>query len=656
MANIRKQFNFRNGLQVDDDNLIVSPTGLVGIGTTIPTEILDVSGNLKVSGFATASELISPILTISSSATIQALDADAIVATGVSIGNGIIRSSSSGVVTYYGDGGSLLNLPTSQWLDVDAGLGFTSIYSAGNVGVGTTDPRFTFQIGGNNKLPAFFEVGVGIDNVGNILATGIVTASGFTGIGASITQINADNIATGTIATARVPQLLNANIPNSLNLSGSITAASGFLGDLTGDVEGNLVGIASTARDLTSDARVSIDRVVANSSTIGLATVTTKLEVTGSIGIGSQSIIDPKSDLHIRKGSGISSALISSNDSEAYLSLSRGIESEGNAGVLKYGNVDALYTYSGYDDFDIINYGKGNVNTYLHFGEVGINTGSFNWIYGQVPSDSLMTLTYEGNLGIGVSTPAYKLEVNGDVSVSTDLNVIDNVSVGNSITVANLYVTTVADIPGLSGTLVGQGDNLNIISGLSTFYNVDVYGDRGLFVTNNVGIATTQPSAPLQIGQGDSSVSIFTDGIGIGVTQRGGGIGIDARNSDVAFRGVGIGTTVPRCAIDFSDAYKDVDDDYRFLRPPIITNAVRSSITSNNPFALGGIIANSDNSSIEAFDGAEWRRLDTMSSAGIITATGGFSSGTGSPVQISVVGSTLTFNVVGVGSTSLTLY
>ena len=38
MANIRKQFNFRNGVQVDNDNLVVSPTGLVGIGTTVPTE------------------------------------------------------------------------------------------------------------------------------------------------------------------------------------------------------------------------------------------------------------------------------------------------------------------------------------------------------------------------------------------------------------------------------------------------------------------------------------------------------------------------------------------------------------------------------------------------------------------------------------------
>ena len=48
MANIKKTFNFRNGVQVDDDNLIVNQTGLVGIGTTVPTEALDVRGKVKV--------------------------------------------------------------------------------------------------------------------------------------------------------------------------------------------------------------------------------------------------------------------------------------------------------------------------------------------------------------------------------------------------------------------------------------------------------------------------------------------------------------------------------------------------------------------------------------------------------------------------------
>ena len=38
MANIRKSFNFRNGVQVDNDNFVVNANGLVGIGTSIPTE------------------------------------------------------------------------------------------------------------------------------------------------------------------------------------------------------------------------------------------------------------------------------------------------------------------------------------------------------------------------------------------------------------------------------------------------------------------------------------------------------------------------------------------------------------------------------------------------------------------------------------------
>ena len=48
MANITKAFNFRNGVQVDDDNLIVNANGLVGVGTTIPTEALDVRGKVRV--------------------------------------------------------------------------------------------------------------------------------------------------------------------------------------------------------------------------------------------------------------------------------------------------------------------------------------------------------------------------------------------------------------------------------------------------------------------------------------------------------------------------------------------------------------------------------------------------------------------------------
>lgn len=649
MANIRKQFNFRNGVQVDDDNLIVSSTGLVGIGTSIPTQTLDVRGDVSVAGFATANELRAPTLNISGNATIESLEIDAIVASGVSIGQGIIRHSAAGVVTYYGDGGSLQNLPTSQWVDTDVGLGFTSIYAQGNVGVGTTDPRDTFQIGGNNKTNSFFEEGVRINDRGNVVITGLTTSGGFTGVGQSITQLNADNIATGTIATARVPQLSNANIPDSLNLTGDIEAQSGFIGDLTGTVTGNLVGIATTARDLTSDARVSIDDLVASTSTVGTSTVTTRLISTGDVGIGTENF-DIVSDLHVRKGVGISSILVSSDDDLARVTVSRTGVTSNTSGSIQFGNPSNLYPYSGYEDFDILNEGVGNVNTYLHYGFAGINTGNFNWFYGQNPADPLMVLTYGGRLGIGLTTPTRTLDVGGDASVTSDLNVGANVSAGQSITTFDLYVTNSADIAGLDlDDVVRDGENINAISGISTFNNVQLLGE--LTVASNIGIGTLAPATSFQLGNGEASTNIFVDGISIGSTVRQDGIDIDAFRSDAIFNGVGIGTTSPICAADFSCiGAHDIDDDEKFLRLPTVSTTVRNQIDT-----IGAIIANSDNAQIEAYDGADWRRLDGLSSGGISTATGGFTSGTGGPVQISVVGNTLTFTVNGVGSTSLTL-
>ena len=64
MANIKKNFNFRNGVQVDDDNLLVTATGLVGIGTTIPNEALDVRGNVVITGFTSTTTAQIGVLTV----------------------------------------------------------------------------------------------------------------------------------------------------------------------------------------------------------------------------------------------------------------------------------------------------------------------------------------------------------------------------------------------------------------------------------------------------------------------------------------------------------------------------------------------------------------------------------------------------------------
>ena len=156
MSNFNKAFNFRGGFQVDTDVLVVRGQN-VGIGSTIPTESLDVNGIIKADGLDITSKQPVGIET----AYVGFLSATLIHSGVTSISNGIVTATSpAGVVTYYGDGAQLLNLPTSQWLDIDVGLGFTSIYAQGFVGVDTNDPRFPFQVGG---VP--FEPGIGTNTV-----------------------------------------------------------------------------------------------------------------------------------------------------------------------------------------------------------------------------------------------------------------------------------------------------------------------------------------------------------------------------------------------------------------------------------------------------------------------------------------------------------
>ena len=214
MANIKKNFNFRNGVQVDDDNLLVTTTGLVGIGTTVPTESLDVRGNVKVIGDFTATNSVVGVLTITEASPTR------IIGAGVSIQSGIVTAQGTGIVTFFGDARFLQGMPTSQWEDTNAGLGVSSIYNTGGtVGIGTTSPQFTLQIGGNTNP----EIGVGISSSGDIKATGIVTASTFSGnvvgnVSGNITGNvtgNLNSLGVSTVADLRVTDL---NVDGHTNL------------------------------------------------------------------------------------------------------------------------------------------------------------------------------------------------------------------------------------------------------------------------------------------------------------------------------------------------------------------------------------------------------------------------------------------------------
>ena len=537
MASIRKSFSFRNGVQVDEDNFVVNANGLVGIGTSVPSAFLDVRGTAKVVGLTTTNDLF-----VSGVATAT----DIKVGTAISITGGGIKATN-----FYGDGATLSNLPTSQWEDVDVGLGYTSIYAVGNVGIATTDPRQSFQVGGSPDILG--NSGVGINSIGNIKATGIVTASGF--VGAISGPVTGD--VTGNV-TGDVTGNLTGNVTGNVNSSGkstfadietgqiNVTGVSTFAG--TVNSTGRIVGAATSNvipflySDLASLPSASTyhgafahvhatgkayfahagqwweivskesNGVIGNGTdilNINQITVLNELKVgaggtalslinSGKLGIGTAT---PSKDVTIKKVSDTSVEVVSES---GVSNISIGLTGETkNKGILRFNN-DA-------NAFDIVNNDTGDLNFVLD-GDSNGGTGDIRFFNVNL---ELMRLTHDGNLGIAVTNPSHRLHVVGTSTVTGNAFIGGNLSVGGTI----------------SGRLaLGQTLEANIFTttGVSTFAQVNVIGPIGFASATpavdvdfqqatasfgSVGIGTTNPTGKLKV-VGDA----FFDSIGINTT------------------------------------------------------------------------------------------------------------------------------------------
>jgi hypothetical protein len=631
MSNIRKTFNFRDGVQVDDDDLVVRG-GRVGIGSTVPTLKLDVNGDIRSVGVVTSVDLF--VTGVSTTTELR-------------VGNNISASASSGVITataFYGNGATLSNLPTSQWVDIDVGLGFTSIYAAGNVGVGTTDPRNTFQIGAN---PNTSGRGVGFNSTGDVRASGVVTAYAFVGFGTDITNLNADNITNGTILNTFLPTIDNAKLPSNISVSGVITATSGFVGNLTGNVTGNLTGIAQSASSLTGTPNINVGVITATriitdtieviQSPVGVTTIANTLNVgtggtgftatgAGKIGVGTA---NPTSEIQVRKN-GTTTVEVLSNTGEARISIGQSVGVGNSSAVLRFGNSQST--------FDILNRSTGSFNQYIHAGSSGVGTGNFNWLYGQTNAE-LMTLTYDGKLGVGITNPTETFEVVGTSTVTSNSYVGGNSEVLGTLTIGSGANKTV--LGGAGGVLANV--NLNATSGISTLAN--------LSVSSEIGIGTADPITDLdargktallgKIGIGTTSSSFtpelyvnggagFIQKVGIGTTAPLGSIEDPANGSlnsgslqvfgqtniydnNLIIRGigaVGINSDLPIGALDLRFANLTAS-----LRSPVyfpqLTTAERNAITPSS-VAAGAVIYNTSNTRLELYIGSAWVGIATL--------------------------------------------
>ena len=660
MANIRKTFNFRNGVQVDDDNFLVNQTGLVGIGTTVPTEALDVRGTVKVVGIVTATEGDYETLRVTN------LIANGLNLTGGTVGSGvsigapgaagiITAATNSGIVTYYGNGFYLQNLPTSQWTDIDVGLGFTSIYGQGWVGVSTNDPRYPLQIGGRLSSGAIVD-GVGISSTGNIHASGIVTANNFVGdITGDITSgistlgvANADTLVVAGVTTSAgfigpitgavtgdVTGNLTGNVTGSVYAtgvstfgdikvtSGDITIAQGivtatkFNGDFIGQLYNVAAGTASTITNLTSSqidvtgGTVTTGTLNSSNSVLGVATVST-LKGT-SIGLG----VNPGTKPIDSSVTGISTVEFTGSD------LSQIIIGTQASPLAGFGQSTAYIRFgSDPKSLDIINADSGNINQYLHASNVAAaSTGTFSWLYGQGNS-RLMTLTHEGWLGIGNTEPGAMLDVAGIGTFEQDLNVGGDLHVAGAVN-GTVNITHLNNTPIYNPTGISTFYDINVTNnasvetisiGIATpISGVGLDGRTKTALFQSVGIGTTTTTSVLQVvGEGRfDSIGIGTYSGNDGLTVKGEtvnfinsqvGLTTCGLNLDINST-IGIGTTSIRSVVDFGNAGGDSAQNIgKYLIPPRVTNAQRVGLNT----VAGGLIYNTDTNAMEVWNGTTW--------------------------------------------------
>ena len=291
-------------------------------------------------------------------------------------------------------------------------------------------------------------------------------------------------------------------------MSAGIVTATTFIGNLTGNV--NASSGVSTFTELKVGTAITMSAGIVTATTFDGALNSTNLTGTinndrlpvtpqfTSIGIGTTS---PTDALHIQQ-SGAAEIYVGSDTDASSLRVGRNLN-DNDSGMVKYGNTSGVYPYSTENSLDFMNFGQGNVNFYIEAGITTTSDFNFNWNKGG--NTNLMTLTKGGNLGIGITNPIHKLNVQGISTFTGNAHFDQDVTIDGALSAESLTLTQslTANVTGdLIGNVTGNlsGDVTGSLSGISTFNFLD---------STRVGIGTTTPRCALDIKDSTDAESGF---------------------------------------------------------------------------------------------------------------------------------------------------
>ena len=651
MANYTKSFNFRNGVQVDDSNFIVNSVGLVGIGTTIPEKRLDVRGNAIITGITSLS--------------------GAVVSGVITAGN-IKVDSVSGIVTatkFVGDASGLTNIvaiATDGFIANAGGLSTTT-----NIGIGSEAPTSQLDVLGNSiftGITSFIGLTtttdlkvqrldvIGVSTFGNAVdINSSVDVSGLTTFGSAVdinanldvdgrTELDITNISETLNVTGVSTFVAAVDINNDLDVDGrteldttnisetlNVTGVSTFNGNVTVGTSAT-VGVGTTVFFGYNKKAIFNDNLqlfAGNDSVIRhtkTGPYSLSVETAGAVYVGTvelaetiaafrQTSVDLYHSNQVKfKTSGVGATVYGQLDVASLNGGASGLSS--HFGSLRYGNENALNPYSTRRSLDLINTDSGNINYYINANNLS-NTGNFHWHKG-FNNVQLMTLTgIGGSLGIGVTDPILSLHVGGgstvtgdsffgrDLEIERDLSVLRNVDVTGTLTASSIIGDVGGNISTTSGT--SNFNQLLIGSGIATISNLQANKlgiNKSPVGSNNFLTIQVIPNNEILINNsGQIGIRTISSGISTDVV-------IQADQASAVFGIVGVGTTRPKSAVDFSDAGQDVTGSFEnkmFMLPPKITTAQRNSLDG---VTNGAMIFNTSGNQLQVYIGG-WVGIGT---------------------------------------------
>jgi hypothetical protein len=486
--------------------------GDVGIGTTSPSERLDVDGKIRARSWFTGADNTNTLYSSTS--------------TGVYL-QGSSFTGAGSVISFRRTDGSIKAVVNTE---------------TGNVGIGTTNPGYKLDVNGvinvsdNNPIRSGDEIMIRRTDSTNLLRIGSGDASDETQFyagGAERVRITSTgNVGIGTTspgAKLDVNSGISSSSTDVIKLSQATTGAVKAAASLGISIQNS--GEATNAADLwftTASGGYTTERMrITSGGNVGIGTTnpSSKLEIRATDATHKLiSINRPNSDtaaLYIGNDSASpSNGIISSNNSDLIFGRDQSstltehmrIKTDGNVGIGTTNpatwklSVDSSNAYAASFDTSnnvgvVIN---GNNTTASQIIGYSNSASTYNELHlrtNSTTSDGLY-IDSSGNVGIGTTSPDHKLRVNGDARIG-NLH-IKTADFGTQGTGKTIY----ADAAG--------GGVLGFTSTTAFDFSNGITSRMHITSAGNVGIGTTNPGAKLHTVKTSSGEGLRVDGAGSG--------------------------------------------------------------------------------------------------------------------------------------------